>query len=256
MKNYKSIIFSFIFWLSIGLIFLLLFKMEPSKDVLNKGKTPRLLTWSTKNVETSIIEGITASGVVEAKTWSGTFEKKHLSNCNEYISVPYSDIDTYTIEKDLFIKYFYFKWLAHLDYDFLKRYDNKEKDSYETDYLFQKSLKDKDCSSLKWSVKDNFAVCEIYVSWDLNRLNNFKFSDWESWSGLITFFDKLNTGKVSDDYTLNTIYNFYDFEKNIKIDFTQANFWSREYIYLKAKGKDKFLEELNSQFLLECEKIK
>lgn len=244
-KKYISIFITIISVIVFIVVILFFFKDLSTKNIQNntqQNKNVILWTWST------------GSTVV----WEAVLNDKiFVKSCTWFLDIPYLERDKYIIDKQSVIKYLYFKWLAYWDYDFLKKYyEVKDEDVYKKEYLFQKSLKDKQCSALKWYSEDEFQVCEIYASWDLNRFNNFQFSDWEKWSNLISFFEKINSWKIGDDYNLNTIYHFYDYEKNIKIDFSESNFWSREYIYIKANGKDKFLEELNSQFLLECEKNK
>lgn len=110
-------------------------------------------------------------------------------------------------------------------------------------------------------IVDDYAknICNIYVSWNYSELDNFKFEEWESKEEYILFFDSLKQWKIIEwekEKLSNQILEFSKSIESIEFDFSNINssFRADYHYYYKINGKEKFFDELDSQFLVECKK--
>lgn len=139
-----------------------------------------------------------------------------------------------------------------------KEFDNEIKYEYN---IVQSFYYNKCDDILKFDAKDDytFELCNIYISKDLSKLDNFKFNPGDTKEEAKATFNSLYKWKLlpwASKSTFNSIYFFNENKKNIKFSFKNEDWFRWDYyIYYKENWEEKFLKELNKQFLLECKKI-
>lgn len=159
----------------------------------------------------------------------------------------------------LSIFYSYFKAIWLEKYDYLQDFDIPWKYYIQKEYNLTKALNKKNCSYIDKSIdEDGYKLCNIYISWNLEELKKFKFSDWEDSNFMYDFLLALDKGQSIEweEYNFDVIYNFSNYED--KIEFIFEDIWKipeKEYIFLQSKWKDSYLKELDKQFINECQNL-
>lgn len=253
MKNNKSL---YIFLNIIFIAFCIFIYLYYTKSSINNKVVDINNTSNVSETWSNINDGLTNNtGSTNTGTWDVKSDEKDIKDINSD-ELPFSCKSKKENEKfiDMYLTYDFYK--NHLLSWSLEQEYNKE-------YNSVKSFAKKDCSFI-WKENDSYTywLCEIFVSWDYSKLDNYNFLEWENKENTIVIFNSINN-KVLDEklwkkkLLVSTIINYDNNKDKISFSLSEKPTWFRWdlYTFLKENWKEKYLKELYNALSEECKKL-